>query len=93
MPFWSQGVTESKCTPATFPARPPCQVAEGRLYSHSIVEDGQDGFLVACVAAADCLRTGLALSLLVPPEQYGSGLLSWPLPLDEAKLPRRMVQV
>ena len=59
----------------------------------SIVEDGQDDFLVACVAAEACLRTGLVLFPHVPPEQSGSGLTSWSLPLDEAKLPRRMVQV
>ena len=50
-------------------------------------------FLVACVAAVACLRTGLVLSLHVPPELFGSGLTSWSRPLDEAKLPRRMVQV
>ena len=46
------------------------------------------------------LRCGLVLlthwSLafpFVPPEQAGSGHTSWSRPLDEAKLPRRMVQV
>ena len=50
-------------------------------------------FPVACVVAEVCSRTGLYLFPFVPPEQSGSGHTSWSRPLDEAKLPRCMVQV
>ena len=77
-------------------SRPPSlTVAEGGLYSRLFffLRTAKTNFLVACVAAVACLRTGLVLSLHVPPELFGSGLMSWSRPLDEAKLPRRMVQV
>ena len=61
MPFWTQGVTESKCTPATFPARPPRQWLSVGCTVVCFWRTAKTDFLAACVAAVACLRTGLVL--------------------------------
>ena len=49
-------------------------------------------FPVACVAALFLLTHWSLAFSVVPPEQAGSGHTSWSWPLDEAKLPRRVVK-
>ena len=72
---------------------PSLTVAEGGLYSRLLLEDGHDEFSGGLRCGRGLLTHGSLFFPFVPPEQSGSGHTSWSRPLDEAKLPRRMVQV
>ena len=72
---------------------PSLTVAEGTLYSCLYEEDGQDGFPDDLRGSCGLRAHGSCPFPYGPPELSGSGPTSWPRPLDEAKLPRRMVQV
>ena len=78
--------------PTILPLLPEKPLTKFPPASCCFVEDGQDDF------RWPALQLWLAYALVflfpcVPPEQSDSGRASWSWPLDEAKLPRRKVQV